>query len=317
MAFAFSKTTPATGAAAMFDFKEVLVNSSFWTVLESSDGTTYNNAGDQITSGGSGANGMENDYAWFRIADPAAGNEFIVQRQASGNTQWRIKHSMSAGFTGGTPGATQVPSATDEQIIFGGGTDASPTFAALFATDGTYRWNVATESASNYEFWAGAFPTGGGNPTTAFVFDLLTAYEATDGYFMAIYISGSSPFQDSQISSESFSATTNALWATVPSASPTTYDFYTGWVLYSLGGTANAAPNGLPTNPINGNDEVFPIVLGRRSALSNPGHKGVSSLMKWTGKARDTGDTLSVSTTSDRIVYRDVTLPWDGTTPLV
>jgi len=317
MAYTFSKTTPATGAQAMYEFKEQLVTAG-WSIIDSSDGTTYG-AGDQITSGGTGAGGMENDYAWFTIQSPngAGFDQFNIQRQASGNTQWRVKHSRTSGFTGGTPGATEVASAADEQILFGGGTDASPTMATLFATDGTYRWNVAAENFSSYEFWAGAFPTGGGNPTTAFVFDVLTGYNASDAYFMGIYISGSSPFQDSQISSETFSATTNALWSTVPSASPTTYDFYTGWVMYSLGGAATAVPNGLPVNPVNGYDEVFPIVLGRRSALANPGHKGVTTVMKWTGKTRDTGDTLSVGGTSDRIIYRDVSLPWDGTTPLV
>ncbi len=70
MAFIFSKTYPSTGSAAIFAFKELLVDAG-WTVLPSSDGTTYNASGDQITTGSSGAGGMANNSAWFRIESPA------------------------------------------------------------------------------------------------------------------------------------------------------------------------------------------------------------------------------------------------------
>jgi hypothetical protein len=168
-----------------------------------------------------------------------------------------------------------------------------------------------------YGFWAGAFPTGGGAPTTAFTFDPLFGTEGTDAHDYCIYISGSAPFTRDAISTESFAATSNALWALVAGTSPTTYAFMTGWVLYSYIASAVAVPNGLPTNPISTEDEVFPIVIGRRSAQANPGYKGVTSLMKWTGLTRTTGDTLTVSGTRDRIIYGHVSLPWDGTVPSV
>lgn len=319
MAFTFSKTTPATGSVAMYEFKEHL-KSQGWTVPESSDGTTYNNAGDQITTGASGAGGMANTNAWFRIQSPAgaASNEFVVQR-GSTNVGWRIKHSRAAGFTGGSPSATQVPSATDEGLLWGAGTDASPTFSNLFTTDNTYRWNVGADAASPYGFWAGAFPTGGGDPTTGFVFDPLTGAEPTDGHLYAIYVSGSggAPFINTSLYTESFAATSNALWAMVAATSPTIYAFMTAWVLFSPSVGLNAVPNGLSTNPITNKDEMFPLVLGRRGAQTNPGYKGITTLMKWTGTARTTGDTLTWNTSRDRIIYKHVSLPWDGTVPTV
>ena len=67
---------------------------------------------------------MANTSAWFRISNPD-GVEYVCQRGIN-NLQWRVKVSPTVGFTGGSPGATQVPSATDEGIVLGGGTDASP-----------------------------------------------------------------------------------------------------------------------------------------------------------------------------------------------
>lgn len=318
MAFTFSKTTPATGAAAMYDFKQQLKVGSSWTVQSSSDGTTYNAGGDQITGGGAGANGFANNNAWVRLRSPAGagGAEFIIQRGTS-NPSWRMKYSMTAGFTGGSPSATQVPSATDEVIIWGGGSDASPTFGSLFGTDGTYRWNVGSDGASPYGFWGGAFPTGGGTPNAGIVYDPLTQTTAGDGHLYAIYVSAS-PFQGTTISTESMSPTANQLWSSVPAASPVAADWTNFCGMYlSVAVSTAVAPNGLPTNPLTTKDEVLPIVIARRGALSTPGYKGVLSLMKWTGLTRTTGDTLTVSGTRDRIIYKDVSLPWDGSVPSV
>lgn len=121
MAYVFYKGTPASFAECMYQLKELLKTAG-WTVQSSSDGTTYNASGDQITSGGSGAGGMANTNAWFRIRSPAGASnpEFTVQR-GTGNTAWRVKFSQSNAFTGGSPGATQTPSATNERVDFGGG----------------------------------------------------------------------------------------------------------------------------------------------------------------------------------------------------
>jgi len=320
MAFTFTKSTPATGAVAWYEFKEQL-KSSGWTVESSSDGTTYNSSGDQISSGSSGANGFANTNAWVRLRSPvgAGGAEFVIQR-GTGNTVWRLKYSMTAGFTGGSPGATQVPSATDEVLLWGTGTDASPSFGTLMTTDNTYRWNVGADGAAPYGFWAGAFPNGGGNPTTGFVYDPLTATEATDGHTYAIYVSGSSPFASSgALSTESFGATSNYLWSSVPKVSPTGSDwtFFSAMCLFVQTGAQLVIPTNTPVNPITSNDQMFPIVLARRSALATPGYKGATTIMRWQSPDRTTGDTLTVSSTRDRIIYRNVSLPWDGSVPTV
>ena len=71
------------------------------------------------------------------------------------------------------------------------------------------------------------------------------------------------------------------------------------------------------TNPISTKDEAFPIVYARRGVIANPGYKGVGFMMKWLGVSRTTGDTLTVDSTRDRIVFGDVSFPWQGTVPTV
>jgi hypothetical protein len=126
MAYVFTvNQSPATGSLAMWNFVAALIAQG-WTKLADSDGTTYSNVGTQVTGGNAGAHGLGNQYAWVVLRDPsgAGGREYCIQNTFSNNLYWRIKYSQSAGFVGGAPSATQVPSATDETVPFGSGTDA-------------------------------------------------------------------------------------------------------------------------------------------------------------------------------------------------
>lgn len=132
---------PATGAAAVYQLKSTLIAAG-WTCVGSGDGTTYSAAGDVIVS----AAALAVTRAWFILRDPGGRREICFQRGTT-NLLWRIKISEEARFTGGSPNATTVRSATDEHVIFGSGTDASPTGVALFGTDGAYRFNCMAENA--------------------------------------------------------------------------------------------------------------------------------------------------------------------------
>jgi hypothetical protein len=113
----------------VFDWK-TLMKSAGWTVPSSGDGvSTYSASSDVITVRGTGAGGIYNSGAWFRLAK--AGVELLVQTSASGNT-WRIAYSPAAGFTGGSPGANNTPDAADQVFLLGGGTGASPSYAIWF-----------------------------------------------------------------------------------------------------------------------------------------------------------------------------------------
>jgi hypothetical protein len=92
------------------------------------------------------------------------------------NTTWRVKYSESAGFTGGTPTFQTVASATDEDVIYGAGTDASPTGTQLLHTDGVYRFHVVAQStaqtgSNTYPFWFGCTVSTTGVPASLFLLE--------------------------------------------------------------------------------------------------------------------------------------------------
>lgn len=112
---------------------EMLVSAG-WTYQASGAGagTGFSPTGKIFTTTGSGVNGWSNASAWARVQDPGAVRELVFQHNNTGGV--RVKYSANAKFTGGTPSATQVPSATDERVLWGAGTDASPTPGAWFNT---------------------------------------------------------------------------------------------------------------------------------------------------------------------------------------
>jgi len=83
----------------------------------------------------------------------------------------RIKYSARGGFVTGSPSLTQVPAAADEALFYGGGTDASPTFTAIFPSSGSWMQGVFSESTD--AFFALTYPVGGGQPTSLIYLDVL------------------------------------------------------------------------------------------------------------------------------------------------
>ena len=163
---------PATGAEALFDLGSVLTASG-WTIISSSNGLSYG-AGNTYFSTSS----LAASNAWYIVQEPTGvgGREWCFQRITS-NTVWRVKVSPYAGFGGGSPSATVTPTATDQGIIWGGGTDASPTGVTLFPNDGTYTFHTIAQSNpigpvgnQAYGFWAFANLTGDTSSTTGRTF---------------------------------------------------------------------------------------------------------------------------------------------------
>lgn len=156
-----------------------------WTKTQDSDGTTYSPTGTALTTSAK----LANDGAWFVVRDPAGKREFCIQHDKlasiNGQYYWRIKYSKAAHFTGGSPAAKQVPSATDEAVIFGGagngGTDASPTFQ-MFNVSGTTWVNhtVCCDASMGYSFYTIEVQTGGTTIYGGFYMDALTGTDALD-----------------------------------------------------------------------------------------------------------------------------------------
>jgi len=336
--------TGVTGAEGIYILKETLKLAG-WTVPRSSDGTTYNASGDQITSGGSGANGMANSRAWFVVQSPNGEHQWCFQRGTSNNTSWRVKVSALDGFTGGAPSATQVPSATDERLLHGSGTDASPTTATLFPTDSTYRFHVIAESTAVgtavpiYPFWSFINPTGSQWCPTFIsqeAMDPNTFPELSSGTRAAPVTGDPDPciYVCDYYGATTFDA--YALWVSnLSSGWSNATSRWSYWHRMNYGDEAfvaniaaiidanglgvfapHAPAYGTPSNPYNGADEGFPIFTGRPPNLSPVGFKGVCNHLKLGSNNRLYPDTVNLS--SGAYVYcGDLLVPWeDGTAPL-
>lgn len=314
-----TNTSPTTSSDAIFSLKTTLVTAG-WTVSQSGDGTTYNSTGDQITT----AADLANASAWFYIEAPN-GQAFTFQNQ-NNSTAWRIKWRGNGGAVGGSPSATQTPTITDEIIIRGSGTDASPGYTSFLPTNGTYRWNVIADDASPYGFWCVPIAFGGASAYGGMIFDPLTAVSSGDvSPYVVMTATGGDYWQRANPNAgiywndENSYSGTSGNYAVYYTASTGTGNRANANAYYLYLGGNSYLNYTQAVNPITGNDDLFPMVWGRRAAAGggNPGWKGVSTFSKYKGIYRAMGDTYTVSTARDRISINDYSLPWDGSVPVL
>jgi len=272
--------THSSGAETMFILKRLLKNEG-WTVLSSSDGTTYNASGDQISSSGSGAGGMDNTSAWFRIEDPASLREYVFQRGTQ-HYSWRGLYSASDGFTGGTPNATIAPTATDQQGII----KAATTYQTMFPTSGSWRAHIAAQDAAHngvYVWWCCV------NVSTA------------EEMFLACDAINSATTSGDNDPCIHYGSDDSPIYATIASTNITTNsDSFRGWMRYGendetwSGITAayyyTASSVSLIPFPTNNNFVIDPhdskvktldIHWFMTSSVSISGYKGAGKYIKW------------------------------------
>jgi hypothetical protein len=115
-----------------------------FTVSKSGDSLVYNATGDQITVKAAGAGGWLNLRAWWVLREPGGRREYCIQRTSA--NQYRVKYSANAKFIGGAPNATTTPTATDEQVLLGSGTDAAPVGATWFDAGAARRYHIVVQS---------------------------------------------------------------------------------------------------------------------------------------------------------------------------
>lgn len=181
MSFSFLyNQTPTTFTKGMYDWMNFMTGSPGWTCVKSGDGlSAYNQTESVFSSHSSGASGMGNNLAWFVLKHPGSSRQLCFQR-AGADTYWRVKYSVS-GFTAGSPSATQTPSATDEKILLGSGTDSSPVMGLLFSqlTANSFVLTAGADDADGYAFYMFAYNKGDlRNPNsikTLFMFDALSS----------------------------------------------------------------------------------------------------------------------------------------------
>ena len=214
MTATFSHDVSLTAATTgLYEFKRQSLVSTYgtynWYVTTSGTGSAgnYAQSGDVVTS----ASVLANTGAWWVMRGKGyidGGTTYYQQLcwQTDGAGNVRLKRSARAGFTGGSPSASRVPSATDERVVWGGGTDASPTYAALWPTSAAWyqaRYDEATDS-----IWALAYPSGGAAPTALFVLFCLSQARDSVGLLVdpdpyAVYVgTGSSCALETRLASE-------------------------------------------------------------------------------------------------------------------
>lgn len=234
-----------------------------WNPLTSGNGLVYAQTGD----------------VWRSIADLRDGAWIVLQGhgindivdgapvtrrqqvciQVNGSGQLRVKVSVAGvagtGFIGGTPSPTQTPSAADEVYIYGGGTDASPTYETVWPSSGA--WMQGRYDGTTDAVWAGTYPTGGGLLNGLFVIDPIVPSRDLSGGLVdhapwVYYVRNGSPSVGTTFCSESTGplgwlaygipdSPGAALWCRLPSALAATYD--------SAGALQVAIPNGLAQDP--------------------------------------------------------------------
>jgi len=324
MAYTFDvNELPATGSLAMYQHIANLIAAG-WTKVSDSDGTTYSAGGTQVTGGGGGAHGFGNTSAWVRLRCPVVnGNarEIVIQR-SSGSTQYRTKYSAAAGFSGGAPSATQVPSATDEVLIHGSGSDGAPGFQTVFATDNSYRCHSCAGGAGEgYAFYLLTIATGGFTSIQcAWFMDTLQAFDVGDPdptwwFFTFSSSNGGRDWANAYNSLPTSGGSGAWLGATssssnfVPTAALSTGHPFGQFFPYNGAGSGQA--------PFSTKDPAVPIAFGRSPAQAAPfGLKGWSTMLYWTGVGRAFGDTMDISGTADRLWYGGAAIPWNGSVPL-
>jgi hypothetical protein len=248
--------------------------------------------------------------------------------------------------------ATTTPSlfntaAQDEVLLIGGGSDASPTFTLCFinAQRGTSRFHSMANDGLTFEVapfgvWCAVWNAGAGFfPMFGFIFEPLqpgtTAPGEPEPYVIGVDENQSVSSQNGcfvlsigNAASTFFTQAGNGGSAgswfrygqsnqTFQRLCPLTFSY----IDVSLG-VVNTVPgmsfrgNPLSTNPINSDDDLFPIAYGRPASFGGiGGYKGVGSMMKWNSAVRATGDTQAQATVRDRIIIGVVSVPWDGSVP--
>lgn len=349
---------PTTYGQALSLLTEMLAGAG-WLYMESGDGLSSFGAGKVFTNfTASAANSWNNSKAWVRMQDPGGTKEFVFQTgPGTGGAidrTVRFKYSPGAKFVSGSPSATVAPSATDEKMVLGSGTDASFTSLLWHNTSvpsGTVIYQGAAMAAAPYGFWFSAQVQGvsllNHQKSATLMWDPVAAVAAdTDPY--VIHVGAQNGFSVNfnwSFARDGYAST----WAIVagsdidvqlahmsPALSQLFYVqpamYYGGIQVGNVIPGANA-PNmiagggtvmntSLGLNSFNGKAEMLPIpylrVASQTHTQGNTTNTQYPALKGWSTMMRWTGLSRNsfMDTLNDKtwICAGPVWLPWDGVT---
>lgn len=316
MAVSVDVSSPASGTAAIYSLITRLCAAG-WLVKAWSDATTLTSgvslSSNPYGSASSGAGNLGNTSAWFRIASADGSREWLFQRGSADQT-WTISRSK-AGFTGGTPNATTVGTASDATALFSA--------AQAFPTS-TWRMFISCETASPYGFVCFGITNGGGNVLHFLVDEPLAAstYDTsdTDPYFWW-----------GRYDSPGYAGSTGGIGAVMGAS---LYKRFTGagsnqlshllsWHYNNVGTYDRVAPAAsttqwqVGTTPSTLVEAVLPVGVARPgTSSSTTGWIGICNRLKWGSiGGRANGYTFGPSGGAYYIFMAGILVPWDSSTP--
>lgn len=254
--------------------------------------------------------------AWSMPAVRGVTRHYCAQigSYASTNT-WKLKVNTTAAYTtAGGGNSVQMPAVAGEHILFGGGTDASPTFVIYQPTSGSFYFQglyYATVDLGGVVCLM--YPTGGG-------------LAGCDGAFFAI-----DPFQDGTYESGDDDVVNISLPAKIPVAGDfvESSDYVRYLAQKSLGGAAITSLKCLPKGPIpgsaassarTGRRPCAQVGFSRDASPTTPG--GLSSCLQFHGpiasvpnRAKLYSNKTPLATPLEKLVIGQFQVDWDGTVP--
>lgn len=318
MATEVDASSPASGTAAVFTLLTRLCAAG-WIVKRWSDATTLSSDNVNLTanpygSASSGAGNLGNTSAWFRVAAPDASREWLFQRGSADQT-WTISRSK-AGFTGGSPDATTLPTATDTATLFSA-TQAFPTT--------TWRMFVSCDDAASYGWRCFGVPSGGGNVLHFLIDEPLQNGSIdtsdTDPYLSWRYYNGTGLAASTGAIRNVMAANIYKRFTGAGSNQTPTLLIYTNQA-NSFGTADQVAPPGSTAGQVgltpNTLSEVpLPIPVCRPgTSSSTTGWIGFCGTLRWGSVGgRDNGLTLSVGGSVYYIYCAGMWVPWDSSEP--
>lgn len=304
-------SSPASGAVAVDALIDTLLSAG-WVITRWSDATTYTDAtGAPLStnpygSGASGAGNLGNSSAWFTVRASDSSREWLFQRGSS-DAAWTISRS-AAGFVGGSPAATTLPTATDATALF--------TAASVFtATPG--RLFISADDSDDYGWRLMCCPVGGGNVLTLLADVPLDSPDPADtdpylwiGYYNATGLT----VYAASIFNNASSGLALAYKRFVGAGSNQRVAFATLSVNTGTVAPPDAAQGG--ALPSTGYDVPLPIpVLRTGTPSTTTGWCGYARGIRWSAtQSRANGQTLD-GTTQYWIYAAGLWLPWDSSTP--